>query len=132
MPQRQGPKVLIGSLNLNYWRFIIKSEMHFNLKDPYAMTYLKQFKYQFESKNKQKSLHPNHEYKIHQIMGVDNHSYVSHKWLNDMEYKFYLHDSKYCIRKMNEDMAILNDICDNQRIIDGYDDELEDEDKELH
>ena len=131
MSKRQAPVVFTGSVYRNFLGHVIKSEMYFNKKDPYAMSYLRQFRYQFEGKNKQKTLHPNHDVKIQEIMGVNNHSYVQHTWLNDMTVKFYLHNTRNCVALMNERIKFFNDICDNQRQIEGNDDELEDEEKVL-
>jgi len=131
MRKRNLPKLFAGSLQKNYWGFIIKSEMCFNQKDPEAMRYLINFKRRVEGPYKQKNLHPNFEYAIKEIWGVDNHSYIQHTWVNDMVQKFYLHESKNSVKVMYQEIGLCNTICDNQRQYEGFDDELEDEDKQL-
>ena len=131
MRKRNLPKVYIGSLQKNFWGFILKTEFNYNLKDPVALRYLSSFKQRMEGKNKQKNLHPNFEYSIKEIMGVDNHSYVQHTWLNEMTQKFYLHHSRDAIEEMYRDMHLCNKICYVQRSYEGFDDEPEDEDKRL-
>lgn len=126
------PKVFIGSVYPNYWQHVIKSELFFNKKDPYALVYKKQFERRVIGKSKQKNLHPNFDFSIKEIKGLDNHSYVQHTWITNMVQKFYLHESKYSINHMNEEIKICNTICDYQRQFEGHDDELEDEDKQLY
>jgi hypothetical protein len=126
--KRPGPRLMIGSLERNFWQYIIKTEFNFNKKDPPALNYLRQFKYQFYGKNKQKNLNPNFEVKLKQISGVNNHSFVKHTWLNNYEYKFYIYD-KNDVKKMFDNMGFINILCENQRAIEGHDDELEDEEK---
>ena len=102
--------------------------MFFNKKDYIGMKYLIDFKRRVK---KQKTLHPNFEYSIQEIMGVNNHSYIQHTWINDMCMKFYLHKDWDSIKTMYQEIGMYNAICDNQRQFEGFDDELEDEDKAL-
>lgn len=131
MRKRNLPKVYIGSMQKNFWGLIIKSEFFYNYKDPIALKYLEIFKRRMIGKHKQKNLHPNFEFNISNIVGVDNHSYVQHTWLNNMSQKFYLHHSRHAIEEMYHDITICNKICKSQRDYEGCDDEPEDEDKRL-
>ena len=73
----------------------------------------------------------NFEYSIKEISGVDNHSFIQHTWITNMTQKFYLHHSSNAIYLMYKEIGLCNAICDSQRQYEGFDDEYEDEDKQL-
>lgn len=131
MRKRNLPKLFAGSVQQNYWGFITKSDFFYNRKDPIAMKYLIDFERRVSGKFKQKTFHPNFEFSIKEIRGVDNHSYIQHTWITNMTQKFYLHQSSNSIHMMYKEIGLCNAICDNQRQYEGFDDEYEDEDKQL-
>eukprot|EP00340_Litonotus_pictus_P007625 CAMPEP_0170519108 /NCGR_PEP_ID=MMETSP0209-20121228/4636_1 /TAXON_ID=665100 ORGANISM="Litonotus pictus, Strain P1" /NCGR_SAMPLE_ID=MMETSP0209 /ASSEMBLY_ACC=CAM_ASM_000301 /LENGTH=110 /DNA_ID=CAMNT_0010804907 /DNA_START=62 /DNA_END=394 /DNA_ORIENTATION=+ len=109
----------------------MKADLYYNLKDPYAMTFKKEFEGRMIGKSKQKSLHPNFEHSISKIIGLHKHSYVEYTWSNDYKYKCYLHDGFHSVPRMYQEMKIYNDICDNQKIIEGAEEDEDDEAKVL-
>lgn len=125
------PRIYGGSIQKNYWGMILKSEMFFNKKDPFAIKYLVDFKRRVSGNFKQKNLHPNFEFKIEEIFGINSHSYVQHTWINNVSRKFYLHRDSMAIKNMYREISVFNHICDSQRSLEGFDDEPEDEDKQI-
>ena len=132
MSKRQGPRLFIGSLQVNYWNYISKTVFNLNPKDPYAVRYLRQVKYQFMGKNKNSKLHPEHKFILRKTYGIDDHSYIEHFWINNTSRKFYMHDNFQWDELMAQEMKIYNEICDNEMVIKEQDEELEDEIKCLH
>ena len=131
MATRIKPKLYVGSLQENFWGYIVKSEFHINSKDLYAVKFLVDYKRRMFGKHKQKKLHPNFEQSIKPIIGLNNHSYIQYTWVNDISYKFYLHYSRNVVADMYNGMKLINEIVDNQRVCEELDDEYEDEEKEL-
>ncbi len=61
------------------------------------------------------------------IYGKDNHSHVSVTWVSNMEKKFYIHSSHQSIQELYVKMQYYNKICEDVRVMEGHDDEPEDE-----
>ena len=83
---------------------------------------LKQFK-----DNKNKTLPPGFKYSINPLDGQSSHSYAKITWVTNMEKTFLLHNSQEDIKQMYIAINYFNSICEDQRNLDGFDDEQEDE-----
>ena len=70
---------------------------------------------------------PGFEYSINLLDGQTNHSYVKVTWMSNLEIVFYLHNSQDDIKQMYKAIKIYNLICEDQRNMEGFDDEQEDE-----
>lgn len=131
MSKRPLPQLLLGSTKIPFWNNIIKAEFYYNRKDPYAMNYLKTFIRQLYGNEKRKfyqsNLNLEFEHEIKEIQGISNHSYIRFTWINKMSFNFYLHKGPYAVREMYMNMQFFNKLCDEQRNVEGEDDELEDE-----
>mgnify|MGYP000932812114 FL=1 len=83
---------------------------------------IKQFK-----ENKNKTLPPGFQYSINYLNGQNAHSYAKITWITNMEKTFLLHNSHEDFRQMYIAIKHFNEICEDQRNLDGFDDEQEDE-----
>ena len=83
---------------------------------------LKQFK-----ENKNKTLPPGFSYSVNLLDGQSANSYAKITWVTNMEKTFLLHNSQNDIKQMYIAMNHYNAICEDQRNLDGFDDEQEDE-----
>lgn len=62
------------------------------------------------------------------LEGRDNHSFVEVKWTSEMEKKFYLHMHKDPQAALHDYIRFFNIICEHERVMQGHDDEPDDED----
>ena len=83
---------------------------------------LKQFK-----ENKNKTLPPGFQYSVNLLDGQNANSYAKITWVSNMEKTFLLHNSQNDIKQMYVAINHYNAICEDQRNLDGFDDEQEDE-----
>lgn len=65
--------------------------------------------------------------KVKFLDGLENHSYAKITWVTKMEKTFLLHSSHEDVRQMYIAINHYNAICEDQRNIEGHDDEPEDE-----
>jgi hypothetical protein len=77
--------------------------------------------------NKNKTLPPGFQYTVNYLDGQKEHSYAKITWVTNMEKTFLLHTSHEDIRQMYLAIKHYNLICEDQRNLDGFDDEQEDE-----
>lgn len=74
-----------------------------------------------------KTLPPGFQIKTKYLDGLNNHSYAKITWITNMEKTFLLHSSQEDIRQMYIAIKHYNAICEDQRNLEGFDDEPEDE-----
>lgn len=82
--------------------------------------------HQFNNK-RNKTLPPGFQLKTVYLDGLNNHSYAKITWVTNMEKTFLLHHSHDDIRQMYMAIKHYNTICEDQRNLEGFDDEQEDE-----
>lgn len=59
--------------------------------------------------------------------GLNNHSFAKITWVTNMEKTFLLHSSQDDVKQMYLAIKHYNYICEDQRNLEGFDDEQEDE-----
>ena len=83
---------------------------------------LKQF-----NENKNKTLPPGFQYSVNLLDGQNMHSFAKITWVTNIDKTFLLHNSQDDINQMYLGIKHYNAICEDQRNLDGFDDEQEDE-----
>jgi len=77
--------------------------------------------------NRNKTFPSGFQIKTKYLDGLNNHSYSKITWVTNMEKTFLLHSSQEDIKQMYMAIRHYNMICEDQRNLEGFDDEQEDE-----